>query len=287
LDSTYARIRSLLAYFVMLDRLNLDNFIMQIRDIVLRLHHLARVQSPIVNRVKQDLAWQFPEAAKIKMAAPLFWGWLAGLRPSTRYDNLLARSIGLGLTIETQLAAKSICELQERERILELSMRRLILDPRFNAYRRVFARFGFGQRVEALILSQIYPLENYLLNGKPEIRIRKGKVSGKSTKRELSRRRFQKALGVALAREESGDKKSTRKAGSALCRMALRQWIFTRIEIVKLRPKNDIGKKLGEMLDYEKAHKPVKLARSRVAAKAAAMLFKELVASIDAEYNQV
>jgi hypothetical protein len=69
--------------------------------------------------------------------------------------------------------------------------------------------------------------------------------------------------------------------------MALRQWIFTRIEVVKLRPKNDIGKKLGEMLDYEKAHKPVKLARSRVAAKAAAMLFKELVASIDAEYNQV
>jgi hypothetical protein len=244
------------------------------------------LEMSIVNRVKQDLAWQFPEAAKIRLTAPLFWGWLAGLRPSARYDNLLTWSIGLGLTVETQLAAKSICELQERERILELSMRQLISDPRFNAYRRVFARFGFGQRVEALILSQIYPLENYLLNGKPEIRIRKGKVSGKSTKRELSRRRFQKALGVALAREESGDKKSTRKAGSALCRMALRQWIFTRIEIVKLRPKNDIGKKLGEMLDYEKAHKPVKLARSRVAAKAAAMLFKELVASIDADCLQ-
>jgi len=40
------------------------------------------------------------------------------------------------------------------------------------------------------------------------------------------------------------------------------------------------------MLDYEKAHKPVKLARSPVAAKAAILLFKELVASIDADYNQ-
>jgi hypothetical protein len=69
--------------------------------------------------------------------------------------------------------------------------------------------------------------------------------------------------------------------------MALRQWIFTRIEVVRARPKNDIGKKLGEMLDYEKAHKPVKLARSRVAAKAAAMLFKELVASIDANPPQL
>jgi hypothetical protein len=81
--------------------------------------------------------------------------------------------------------------------------------------------------------------------------------------------------------------KSTRKAVSALCRMALWQWVFTRIEVMRMRPKNDIGKKLGEMLDYEKVHKPVKLARSRVAAKAATMLFKELVASIHAEYNQI
>jgi hypothetical protein len=76
---------------------------------------------------------------------------------------------------------------------------------------------------------------------------------------------------------ESGDKKSTRKAGSALCRIALWQWVFTRIEAVRSRPKNDIGQKLGEMLDYEKAHKPVKLARSRVAAKAAALLFNPLL----------
>jgi hypothetical protein len=76
--------------------------------------------------------------------------------------------------------------------------------------------------------------------------------------------------------------------------MALWQWVFTRIEVVRSsasalalsHPKNDIGKKLGEMLDYEKAHKPVKLARSRLAAKAAAMLFKELVASIDADPTQ-
>jgi hypothetical protein len=76
--------------------------------------------------------------------------------------------------------------------------------------------------------------------------------------------------------------------------MALWQWFFTRIEVVRSsacalalsRPKNDIGKKLGEMLDYEKAPKPIKLARSRVAARAAALLFKELVAALDAEYNQ-
>jgi len=32
------------------------------------------LEMSIVNWVKQDLAWQFPEAAKIRLTAPLFWG---------------------------------------------------------------------------------------------------------------------------------------------------------------------------------------------------------------------
>jgi hypothetical protein len=40
-------------------------------------------------------------------------------------------------------------------------------------YRKVFARFGFGRRVEALLLSQLYPFENYVgTDGKPDIKIR-------------------------------------------------------------------------------------------------------------------
>lgn len=38
--------------------------IVSIRQLVLRLAHLNRVQSPILNRLRQDLAWQFPEVAK-------------------------------------------------------------------------------------------------------------------------------------------------------------------------------------------------------------------------------
>ena len=163
-----------------------DEKIAKIREIALRLHHLARVQSPIVNRAKQDLAWQFPEVAKIKLTGRLFWGWLAGERHSVKYDNLLKRSAGSGLTVETQLAAKMLCQIQERERVLERSLRQLIVDPRFSAYRRVFARFGFGQRVEAIILSQIYPFSNYLVDGKPEVKIRQGKISGKPTKRHIN-----------------------------------------------------------------------------------------------------
>lgn len=255
-----------------------DPVVAKIRDIVLRLSHLNRVQSPIVNRLHQDLEWQFPEAAQIGINAPLFWGWLAESRKSLRYDDLYKQTVGLGLQVETIDGAKAIVELQRRERLLELEMRLLMKDSRFVGYRRVFAQFGFGERVEALVLSQIYPLENYLgPDGKPEIRIRKGKVSGKPTKRHLSRRRLQKALGVAPTREDSGDKKSSKKAGSALCRMALWQWLFTRIEPRKRRLSSPIGKYLGQLLDEEKSHKPVKLARSRVCSKAVDLLFRELV----------
>lgn len=254
-----------------------DPIIAQMRDLVLRLHHLNRVQSPIINRVRQDLAWQFPEAAKISLCANLFWCWLAQNCSVKRYDNLYALSIGLGLGSETRNSAKAICELKRREQELERDLRALLKDVRFLQYRKVFARFGLGERTEALILSQIYPIQNYLSDGLPEVKIRKGKVSGNPTKRHLSRRRFQKALGVAPTREDSGDSKSSKKAGSSLCRIALWQWLFTRIEPKRNRVKTELGQRLGELLDAEKKTRPVKLARSRVCSKAAELLFRELV----------
>ena len=255
-----------------------DPVIAKIRDIVLRLYHLNRLQSPVINRIRQDLAWQFPEAAHISLDAVLFWAWLAGEKSCKRYDKLYGATTGIGLGDELVNSAQLLRSLHKRERALELEMRSHLKDPRFLPYRQVFARFGFGERVSALVLSQIYPLSNYLDDdGRPEVKIRKGKVSGKPTKRHLSRRRLQKALGVAPTREWSGDKKRSKKAGSSLCRIALWQWLFTRIEPPKRRLKTDIGKILGDRLDSEKQHKPTKLARSRVCAYAVDLLFRELV----------
>ncbi|MEG4851840.1 transposase [Microcoleus sp. B5-D4] len=262
-----------------------DRTIVQIRRLVLRLAHLNRVQSPIINRARQDLAWQFPEAALIKSLrsgekVPLLWGWLCGERQSVKYDLLLERSIGLGITNELRKHAARICDLQREEMILEFELSKLVGEAKFLPYRKVFARFGFGRRVEALLLSQIYPFENYLAaDGKPDIKIRKGRRSGKPTKRHLSLRRFCKALGYAPSQESSGDlQKSKVVGGSDLCRKALWQWIFTRIEVKRARMANDIGDRLGEIMDEEKASgRPVRLVRSRVAAKAVKLLFKELV----------
>lgn len=258
-----------------------DPVVAKIRDCVLRLNPLNRLMSPVINRLKQDLAWQFPETAAFTLDAALFWGWLAQERRSIKYDNLYSSTIGLGLNQEAQESALLLCSLQRRAAVLELEMRQLMKDPRFIEYRLVFASFGFGERVEALILSQIYPLSNYMdEQGKPEIRIRKGKVSGLDTKRHLSRRRFQKSLGVAPQREESGDMTRSKKAGSSLVRQALWLWLFTRIEPKRSRLKNPIGQFLGELLDKEKQTRPAKLARARVCSKAVDLLWNELVTKL-------
>lgn len=260
--------------------------ITRIRELCLRLAHLNRVQSPIVNRLRQDLSWQFPEVALVKSRAsgssevPLLWGWLAEERLSKKYDLLYANSVGEGLKQSVRRHAQRLCDLQREERLLEKELRDLLGDPRFVEYRKVFALFGFGERIQAVLLSQIYPFENYLgSDGKPEVKIRKGRNSGRPTKRHLSLRRFQKALGAAPVLESSGDRSnSTIVGGSDLCRIALWQWIFTRIEPKRSRLKNPIGQLLGAKLDEEKAQgRPVKLVRSRIAAKAVRLLFKELL----------
>ncbi|TAF33357.1 MAG: IS110 family transposase [Oscillatoriales cyanobacterium] len=218
--------------------------VVEIRRLVLRLAHLNRVQSPIINRARQDLAWQFPEAALVRSVrsgerVPLLWGWLCGQRQSVKYDLMLEKSIGLGITDELRRHAARICDLQREEMLLEFQLSKLVSQPQFLPYRKVFARFGFGRRVEALLLSQIYPFENYLgADGKPEVKIRKGRKSGKPTKRHLSLRRFMKALGCAPSQESSGDlQKSRVVGGSDLCRKALWQWVFTRIEPSRCRLK--------------------------------------------------
>lgn len=258
----------------------------RIRELVLRLAHLNRVQSPIINRLRQDLAWQFPEIAYVKSQrgksgdVPLLWGWLAQERKSTRYDRLYSQTIGLGITSTVRLHARRICDLQKEEQTIESELSQTLADSRFEPYRKVFDKFGFGDRLTAIILSEIYPLENYFgENGLPEVRVRKGRKSGKPTKRHLSLRRFQKALGMAPSQNSSGDTSKIKVAGgSDLCRKALWQWVFTRVEPKNSRLKNEIGEKLGKQLDDEKAAgRPPRLVRSRIAAKAAKLLFKELV----------
>lgn len=264
-----------------------DRTVARIREIVLRLGHYNRVKSPIVNRLRQDLAWQFPEVQNKRGdrdcfgEPPVFWRWLAGKATYKTYDREYEKTVGKGLQQELRFAAAILCEYMRQEKLLELELQNLIeSDRRFEPYLKVFSKFGLGLRLSCLFLSQIYPLQTYLgLDGKPEVKIYKGKNSGKPTKHYLSLRRFKKALGVAPIREQSGiSKNSTKKSGSALCRQGFWQLVFCRYEVRRARPKNEIGEKIGGLIDDLKASKcPIKKLRSKVSAKIAELLFKELV----------
>ncbi|BAY86009.1 hypothetical protein NIES267_55150 [Calothrix parasitica NIES-267] len=264
----------------------------QLRELILRLNHLNRVQSPIINRLRQDLAWQFPEVALTQSSRsrsgdiPLLWGWLAKERNSKKYDLKYMDSVGLGLNNTVRKHAARLCDLLREEYEIEDKIKELLLLPKYIPYIKTFENFGFGIRTQALILSQIFPLSNFLNDdGTPIVEFHQSKDNPKKqSKRRLSERRFQKILGLAPTQESSGDKKKSKVVGSQLCRKAFWLWVFTHVEPAKYRT-NQITQKLGAIIDKEKTGgRPVRKIRSRICVKACKMLFNQLVASL-IEYN--
>ena len=264
-----------------------EKLIIRIRELVLRLEHLNKVQNPIINRMRQDLAWQFPEISKRNVqrkgeTVPIFYRWLAGESPSKKYDKEYSQTVGLGLTNDVRLHAQRLYSLQREEIEIEKELKKLISQDEFYEYRKIFTSFGFGFRHQAILISQIYPFENFLGDdGKPIVVFKRSTKNSKNshTKRYLSRRRFEKMLGVAPTENSSGRQKSKKIiGGSSLCRKLFWQWIYTRIETPNGRKNNPI---LRELYDWMKQDKfngtPIKLLRMKVASHAVRLLFNELV----------
>jgi transposase len=260
-----------------------DDITARLRETALRLGHLVRLQSPALNRLQQDLAYAFPERANVGANAPLFWGWLSGTRKSLKYDIELSESIGSGITLEMRFEAKLLVQIQAEERRIEFELRSLLDDFQFDAYRQVMKKYGMGEKVQAMLISQIYPIENFLDEHKqPIVVVTKGKVSGKPTAKHLSLRKVSKMLGIAPTREQSGKSSTvTNKSGSELCRTATWQWLFTRIEAEKTRLKNPTGVEIYRVFLNYKTHKPIKLARSKTIGKVVRMMFYDLVTAIN------
>ena len=124
-------------------------------------------------------------------------GFPSQLITAAKIQELLDENPDVGIQDSVRQHAARLCSLLREFMAIEQELYKQPAVPQFTRYREVFARFGFGQRIEALLLSQIYPLQNYLANGEPEIKICNGRRSGKPTKRYLSLRRFMKALGCA------------------------------------------------------------------------------------------
>ncbi len=96
---------------------------------------------------------------------------------------------------------------------------------------------------------------------------------------------------MGVVREDSGQKKKGKQSGSALCRKALWQWCFCRLEVSKNNPPLKFvygkGKDAEQMSPAQnlrrrkKGGTPVKLARQRVIARCVRELFNELCGIVD------
>lgn len=243
--------------------------IAQIREKYLQLKSLARIQSLIINRSRQQLAREFPEAAlKNSQQAsdglsPL-WAWLANqerqVRYSPYYDRLYSDSIapayGVEISSFTSKTAQLLCDIHLWEKEIEQELYKLLLLPEFKRYNRVFDQFGIGLRPRSLLLSHVYPISKFESLGS-----------------------FKKRLGMAGDENSSGDRLGWKTgSGSKQCRCELYLWILCCIAPKKNRPKTPIGKKLGEFYDnrYQQFQQDPELWKQRALSEQKNRLVKQL-----------
>ncbi|MEA5472143.1 IS110 family transposase [Spirulina sp. 06S082] len=241
----------LLALYALRYRNNKDAFvrfepgaIARIREMSLQLKALNRIKSPSENRLKQQLAHEFPEVAlrEIKPSEtdglPPLYAWIAGIERAdhtsgdTTYNNLRSRSIATQYDIEisqfSRHLAKNVCDcsLQEWEMLKELY--ELLQREEFQPYLEVFERFNFGIKTVAVVLGQVYPFENY-------------------SSLEL----FKSRLGLGMVENSSGvSEKSKRERSSKHTRTGLVLWVFSAICCKhRSKPKGPEFKKVCDFYD--------------------------------------
>jgi hypothetical protein len=257
-----------------------DSVTSQLRDTALRLKHLNRVQSPLINRLKQDLAWSMPEISG-SVNAVLFWRWLAGRARSAKYDLLAIETCGLGVTDNMRARAAMLIDLWHQKHALEARMIELLDHPQFEREREVMKRYYLPPIAQAVLISQYYPLDNFLGDdGKEIVQLARSRKTGNMAHKQVSLRRFRKALGVAPVREQSGNSPTkTKKAGSSLCRAQLWLWSFGTFErYTKIKTSSPHMSELNKLWLSIRAKKDrVKIARSTFHSKIVERLFYELL----------
>jgi hypothetical protein len=191
----------------------------RIKELYLQLKTLARFQSPMISRLKQQLVYEFPEAAAVdiktykgRRALPLWLcGRQRGKRRTSYWDKRYRDSIAHEYNIEISHFTRQLGEMIDDYDLwilgIEEELYRLVNAPLFEKYNQVFDEFNFGLRARAILLSLIYPFERFESIGAFKRRIG-------ATKDEVS-------SGKSIAWKTG--------VGSKLCRTELYLWVYTSI----------------------------------------------------------
>ena len=286
--------------------------ITRLRELTQWLNHLARIQSPIINHVRQCLSWQFPECAKSNGAGFFpFLGDVPEFATSRsvkiyrgKYQKSVAHQFKIELDAMTKIQSKWLCEIHEFELDVEREIEDILKAPEFEQYLEILDKFYFPLRTKARMLTRIYPFESFLLpggkvwrertlvevkadrkkvvDGEEVILYRKGEF--KRSSRNYTRDKFKMRLGLGKKAEDSGDSKKRKSSGSTLIRNGLYLYVVGSV-VNKNLPVNAITKELmnysDELRSMVDANGYVLLkknhANHKVMAKIGHLLYKEFV----------
>lgn len=224
-----------------------EAFVIPMREMSLQLQSINRIQNPIVNRLRQQLAREFPEAALKKSErapdgqVPL-WAFVAERKRNLQrnvkyyeklYEISIAPANGVDISEFSRNLARQLCELQNWEIQIETELANMLKLPEFEVYNQVLDSLGMGLRTKCWIISQIYPIERFL-----------GDWDYRS-----ARAKFKQRLGYGGVEDSSGDKERFKKSGSKISRQLLYMWILTTIAPEKARPDTPLAKQLSEFYD--------------------------------------
>jgi len=232
-----------------------EGAISDLRDRILEREQLDKLRNQAINQIRQRLSSEFPEISQkairpgTKGFSPLL-GWLCGCSSSKHYDKLYADSVvgSLGIKISdyTKEHARQLVSIENRASELTKEVDRLIELPEFTPYVEVLRSFNMGGKVLPLILTQCYPLDQWLIEGKQHIEWELSS-KGEWQKRNRSLKSFQAYMGLAYKLKQSGDKLSKSFLGSDLIRAHLYMWCVRILEKggASLLVPGDVGARLN------------------------------------------
>lgn len=190
-----------------------------LRELVLYHESINRAKSPVVNRLRQQLAREFPEAALADTdegpdgLCPL-WAWLAGMERNLQRDvdtygdlweESLSKWLGLEISSFTKHMAAMVQNFLLEQNRIEAAMKEELSKPVFAQYKQALRPFSLGVKIEALIVALCFPIERFF----------------KDDGYRQARGRFKQRLGLGKVEDSSGDKKGKKASGSALARKLL------------------------------------------------------------------
>jgi hypothetical protein len=244
---------------------------LRLRELCLQLQFLNHSATPMINRLRQQLAHEWPEvanksAARHWLAPPQgLWMAIANEAISKKWQRELDQSQGLGLSLFSRDLGIAIVANERAQIRIEAELEQILRDEDLQRYLECMDRFNFGRRTSCALLSAIYPIEKFNGHRNP-----------------LGA--FKLCCGMAQVWVQSGDYTGWIPGGSSDIRKALWFWSLSTMgqrrqqrattpEIEQLRDYYKNGSVVaGEHLDPGRGNQRL----MRVARRALTMLYRDL-----------